>query len=181
MATAPGTPISRRALLVGAGSFGAAALLGTAGCSYFGGDEPAAPTVVLTPATLDPINGLIATTRLHLLRLEAAIAADATDAPRLTPLRDDRQAQLTALEAEYARLHPSDPAATAIPSSPAAAPTSGAVVLPDSPEAIISAVRGDAATAQVQFTDAISTASRYRAAMYGSIAAALASHRAVLA
>jgi hypothetical protein len=53
--------------------------------------------------------------------------------------------------------------------------------MPDTPEAIISAVRGDAATAQVQFTDAISSASRYRAAMFGSIAAALASHRAVLA
>jgi hypothetical protein len=45
----------------------------------------------------------------------------------------------------------------------------------------VSAVRGDAATAQVQFTDAISTASRYRATMYGTIAASLASHRAVLA
>ena len=42
-------------------------------------------------------------------------------------------------------------------------------------------MRGDAATAQVQFTDAISSASRYRAALYGSIAAALATHRAVLA
>ena len=53
--------------------------------------------------------------------------------------------------------------------------------MPDAPEAIISAVRGDAATAQVQFTDAVSNASRYRAAMFGSIAASLASHRAVLA
>lgn len=163
------------------GSVGAAALLTAAGCSYFGSDEPAAPTVSVTPETLDPINGLIATTRLHLLRLEAAMAADAGDAPRLAPLRDDRQAQLTALEAEYARLHPADPAATGVASSTGAAPTTGAIVLPDSPEAIISAVRGDAATAQVQFTDAISTASRYRAALFGSIAAALASHRAVLA
>jgi hypothetical protein len=181
VAIAPGTPINRRAFLIGAGSFGTVALLGVTGCSYFGSDEPAAPTAEATPAALDPINGLIATTRLHLLRLNAAIAADATDAPRLTPLRDDRQAQLTALEAEYARLHPADPSATAVSSATAAAPTTGAVVLPDSPEAIISAVRGDAATAQVQFTDAISSASRFRAAMFGSIAAALASHRAVLA
>jgi len=181
VATAPGAPISRRALRVGAGSFGATALLVLSGCSYFGTNEPAAPTIDPAPAALDPINGLIATTRLHLLRLNAAIAADPTDAPRLTPLRDDRQAHLTALEAEYARLHPADPSATAVPSSAAASPPTGAVSVPDSPEGIISAVRGDAATAQVQFTDAISAASRYRAALYGSIAACLASHRAVLA
>ena len=181
MATAPGTPISRRALLVGAGSFGAGALLVVSGCSYFGSNEPAAPTIDLAPTALDPINGLIATTRLHLLRLNAAIAADATDAPRLTPLRDDRQAHLTALEAEYARLHPTDPSATAVAIGAPAAPTTGAVTVPDSPEGVVSAVRGDAATAQVQFTDAISAASRYRAALFGSIAASLASHRAVLA
>lgn len=162
---------------MGAGGFGAAVLLGSAaGCSYFGGDEPAAPTVEQTPAALDPINGLIATTNLHLLRLNAAIAADQGDAGRLTPLRDDRQAQLTALEAEYARTNPS--ASTGAAASGAAPPN---ITLPDTPEEIISAVRGDAATAQVQFTDAISSASRYRAAMFGSIAASLASHRAVLA
>jgi len=148
------------------------------GCSYFGSDEPPAPTVVLTPAALDPINGLIATTRLHLLRLDAAIAADQADVARLQPLRDDRQAQLTALEAEFAR---TNPAGSAAASPTEVAPTTGAVTLPDTPEEIISAVRGDAATAQVQFTDATSSASRYRAAIYGSIAASLASHRAVLA
>lgn len=178
MANAPGTPISRRSLLLGAGGFGAAALLTVSGCSYFSSDEPEAPTVILTPAALDPINGLIATTRLHLLRLDAAIAADQADAGRLTPLRDDRQAQLTALEAEFARMNPAGSAAV---SPTDVAPTTGAVALPDTPEAIISAVRGDAATAQVQFTDATSSASRYRAAIYGSIAASLASHRAVLA
>ena len=174
MAIAPGTPISRRSLIVGAGAL---ALL--TGCSYFGTDEPPAPTVVSTPAALDPINGLIATTRLHLLRLDAAIAADQADAARLTPLRADRQAHLDALEAEFARVNPAavSGSATAAASSPGTA----SIVLPDTPEAIISAVRGDAATAQVQFTDAISSASRYRAAMFGSIAAALASHRAVLA
>ena len=173
MAIAPGTPISRRSLLVGAGAL---ALL--TGCSYFGTDEPPAPTVVSTPAALDPINGLIATTRLHLLRLDAAIAADQADAARLTPLRADRQAHLDALEAEFARVNPAavSGSATAAASTPAAS-----IVMPDTPEAIISAVRGDAATAQVQFTDAISSASRYRAAMFGSIAASLASHRAVLA
>ena len=173
MAIVPGTPISRRSLFIGAGAL---ALL--SGCSYFGTDEPEAPTVVATPAALDPINGLIATTRLHLLRLDAAIAADQADAARLTPLRDDRQAQLTALEAEFARVNPSPSAsATAAVSTPRRlsdrhARHSGGHHF---------SVRGDAATAQVQFTDAVSSASRYRAAMFGSIAAALASHRAVLA
>ena len=153
-------------------------MLAVSGCSYFGTDEPAAPTVVLDPAALDPINGLIATTRLHLLRLNAAIAADKTDAARLTPLRNDRQAQLKALEAEVARTNPAPSGASG---GPAAAPTTGAVALPEAAEEIISAVRGDAATAQVQFTDATSSASRFRAALYGSIAASLASHRAVLA
>jgi hypothetical protein len=97
----------------------------------------------------------------------------------LTPLRDDRQAQLTALEAEFARTNPTGAGTVTTPA--VAPPPAGTITMPDTPEAIISAVRGDAATAQVQFTDAISSASRYRAAMFGSIAAALASHRAVLA
>ncbi len=147
-------------------------------CGFFSSDDTQPSTVTLNPGALDPINGLIATTRLHLIRLNAAIAADKADAARLTPLRDDRQAQLTALEKEYARVNPS---ASGAPNSGAAAPTTGAVTLPENPEEIISAVRGDAATAQVQFTDAISAATRYRAALYGSIAASLASHRAVLA
>jgi len=179
VANVPGAPISRRTLLFGVGGLSAAALLSATGCGYFGSDEPPAPSVVATPAALDPINGLIATTNLHLLRLDAAIAADPTDAPRLTPLRDDRRTQLTALEAEFARRNPSG--VGTVTSSAAAAPPAGTITMPDTPEAIISAVRGDAATAQVQFTDATSSASRYRAALFGSIAAALASHRAVLA
>ena len=179
MSSAPGTPFSRRALLFGAGTVGVAAVLSSvAGCNYFGSDDPPTPTVDLNPAGLDPINGLIATTRLHVLRLDAAIAADQPDAGKLQPLRDDRQQHLDALTAEYARTNPGDPNATAPATG---APASGSVALPASPEAIVSAVRGDAATAQVQFTDAISTASRYRAALYGTIAGSLASHRAVLA
>lgn len=182
MSSARGLPVSRRALLLGAGSVGAAALLSSiAGCGYFGSNEPPTPTIDFNPAALDPITGLIATTRLHILRLDAAIAADQADAGKLTPLRADRQAHLDALTAEYARTNPGDPNATAAGATGGTAPVSGAVTLPSSPEAIVSAVRGDAATAQVQFTDAISTASRYRATMYGTIAASLASHRAVLA
>ncbi len=167
--------MTRRTLFAGVGAVAAAAALSA--CSYFGSGESEPSTLQLDPGALDPINGLIATTRLHLLRLNAAIAATKAEAGRLTPLRDDRQAQLTALEKERARLDPAAPGSAATSST--AAPT-GAVTLPETPEAIISAVRGDAATAQVQFTDAISAASRFRAALYGSIAAALASHRAVL-
>lgn len=149
------------------------------GCSVFGGDDTAVPSIEPSAASPDPITGLIATTRLHVLRLNAAIAADKQQAALLTQLRDDRQAHLEALEAEHARLDPSagGPSSSA---SPAALPA-GEITVPDTPAAIIASVRGDAATAQVQFTDAISAASRYRAALYASIAACLASHRAVLA
>jgi hypothetical protein len=181
VSSAPGRPVSRRTVLLGAGTVGAVAVLSSvAGCSYFGSDGPSTPSIDLNPAALDPINGLIATTRLHILRLDAAIAADQADAGKLQPLRDDRQKHLDALTAEYARTNPADPNATAAGATATAAPASGSVALPGSPAAIVSAVRGDAATAQVQFTDAISTASRYRAALYGTIAASLASHRAVL-
>ena len=172
--------VSRRALLLGAGSVGATAVLSSiAGCNYFGSNDAPTPTVDLNPAALDPINGQIATTRLHILRLDAAIAADPDDAGKLQPLRDDRQHHLDALTAESARTNPADPNAAAAGAT--GAPASGSVALPGSPEAIVSAVRGDAATAQVQVTDAIATASRYRAALYGTIAGSLASHRAVLA
>ncbi len=169
----------RRTFLSLAGGVAALTIATTVtGCSLFSSDD-GAPTVVPSPAVSDPITGLIATTRLHVLRLEAAIAAYPEQAALLTPLRDDRSAQLAALEAEYARVHPPGTGA----SSPAApsAPASGQVAVPPSPEAAISSIRGDAATAQVQFTDAVSNASRYRGALYGSIAAALASHRAILA
>jgi len=149
------------------------------GCSLFSGDD-GAPTVLPAPAVSDPITGLIATTRLHVLRLEAASAAYPDQAPLLTPLRDDRAAQLAALEAEYARVNPAGVSSPDAPTAPTV-PASGQIAVPPSPEAAISSIRGDAATAQVQFTDAVSNASRYRAALYGSIAASLASHRAILA
>ncbi len=169
--------VRRRTLFAGAGVAALATIVSVSGCSFFSPDEPDIPTVTQTPAMADPISGLIATTRLHALRLEAAVAADPADAARLTPLLSDRYAQLDALEAEFRRMNPS----VAETAATSAAPPPAQIELPAAPEEIISAVRGDAATAQVAFTDAISTASRYRAAIYGSIAAALATHRAVLA
>lgn len=167
----------RRALLTGLGGLAVvAAVPGLTGCSLFAGTNDV-PTTGAAPALTDPISSLLATTRLHLFRLDAAITAAPDQAALLTVLRDDRQAHLDALQAEFDRLHPSaSGAASTSPSMPSAA-----VAVPDSPQAVITAVRGDAATAQVQFTDAITSASRYRAALFGSIAACLASHRAVLA
>ena len=172
----------RRTFLSAVGGAAALAIASTVtGCSLFRGDD-GAPTVVPAPAVSDPITGLIATTRLHVLRLDAAIAAYPDQAPLLTPLRDDRAAQLSGLEAEYARVNPTVTGVSSVdaPTAPTV-PASGQVPVPPSPEAAISSIRGDAATAQVQFTDAVSNASRYRAALYGSIAATLASHRAILA
>ena len=172
----------RRTFLSAVGGAAALAIASTVtGCSLFRGDD-GAPTVVPAPAVSDPITGLIATTRLHVLRLDAAIAAYPDQAPLLTPLRDDRAAQLSGLEAEYARVNPTVTGVSSAdaPTAPTV-PAIGQVPVPPSPEAAISSIRGDAATAQVQFTDAVSNASRYRAALYGSIAAALASHRAILA
>lgn len=171
--------IRRRTFLAGLGGTAVLAIAATvSGCSVFGGDDTVAPSVEPSPASPDPITGLIATTRLHVLRLNAAIAADKQQAALLTQLRDDRQAHLEALEAEHARL---DPSAVGPSSAASAALPPGEITVPDTPAAVIASVRGDAATAQVQFTDAISAASRYRAALYASIAACLASHRAVLA
>lgn len=130
------------------------------------------------PPPIDPMVNLIATTRLHLLRLETAVAKGGELAATLTPLRDDRKAHLKALEAELARTTPKPSGSSTSPAKPAAP---GSVTLPADAEAIVAAIRGDAATAQLQFTDAITIVARYRAAILGTVAASLATHRSVLA
>ncbi|GAA2001190.1 hypothetical protein JL107_01105 [Nakamurella flavida] len=171
MFSPPPTSISRRALLAGAGAL---AVVGVAGCDALSGTQTTTTVTAQAAPAADPLPGLVATTRLHLLRLTAAIAAVPDDAARLTPLRDDRQAHLDALTQEVDRV-----AGTTSPPAPDSG--SADLRLPEDPAAIISTLRGDAATAQVQFTDAMTTVSRYRGALLGSIAACLASHRAVLA
>lgn len=171
MLSPPPPSITRRALLTGAG---AVAVVGVAGCDVFSGSPTTTTVTAQAPAAADPLPGLVATTRLHLLRLTAAITALPADAARLTPLRDDRQAHLDALTQEVDRV-----AGTTSPPVPDSG--SADLRLPEDPAAVIAALRGDAATAQVQFTDAITLVSRYRAALLGSVAACLASHRAVLA
>lgn len=118
--------------------------------------------------------GLIFKTRLHVQHLQAAIRNDKPDAAVLTMLLGDRRAHLAALETEYARSIGQSTASTS------AVPTTG-VTMPADRDDIIATIRGDAGEAQIMFTDAMSTASRYRAELYASIAACMATHRAVLA
>ncbi len=156
---------------------GAAALMASAGCNPFSTPTKITQTVTASAApAADPMPTLIATTRLHLVRLTNAIAADPTLAKRLTPLRNDRQAHLSALIAELAR---TSPAAAAQAS--AAPTTDPAIAVPTGSTQILAAMRSDAAQAQTLFTDSFELASRYRAALFGSVAACLASHRVALA
>jgi len=160
--------------------FGAATAAGlaVAGCNPFA--TPTKITQTITAAAspaADPMTSLIATTRLHVVRLTNAIAADKTLEPRLTPLRQDRQAHLIGLIQELARTSPQ--AASAQSAAPTTDPT---IEVPKaSPILLLAAMRDDAALAQGQFTDSFALASRRRAALFGSIAACLTSHRLALA
>jgi len=179
-------PIARRTLL--AGSLGGVALL-TTGCGPFGSSAPTTTTVTApAPEIADPITGLIAVTRLQVLRLVGAAAlltgsGDKAGGILLTGLARDRQAHLDALTAELDRTDP--PAGTSRAAPPSAgvlppAPAPAEVQLPPDSKLVLPAVRSDAAAAQQQFTDALGLVSRYRAALFASIAACLATHRAVL-
>lgn len=166
-----GARLPRRALLIGAGS---AAALVTAGCNPFSTTKTTRTVTATAPPPVDPMANLIATTQLHLLRLQTAVARGGKLAKTLTPLRDDRQKHLDALRTELARTSPDAPAATS-------APASGTVAIPKEEASVLAVIRDDAGNAQVQFTDATATVSRYRAQLLAAIAACLATHRAVLA
>ena len=170
------SPIGRRTFLTGLSATGALAL---SGCSVFGGGTPTTRTVIQqAPPPVDPLVTLIATTRLHLARIDAAlksIAADTTGVALLTPLRADRAAHLEALRAELAR---TDGSATGSSSSPAGPDPQ--VQMPTDTTAAVAQIRTDAETAQLQFTDGVSATGRYRAAIFASISACLATHRSVL-
>ena len=191
MSTAPraaGTdlPIARRTLL--AGTLAGSVLL-TAGCGPFGSSNPTTTTVTApAPEIADPITGLIAVTRLQVLRLVGAAgvltaSGDKVGGVLLTGLAQDRQSHLNALTAELARTNPPAGASRATASSAVVlppAPPPAQVQLPPDAKLVVPAVRSDAAAAQQQFTDALGLVSRYRAALFASIAACLATHRAVL-
>ena len=156
-----------------------AAALTLSGCSLFGGGSPTTRTVVQTaPPPVDPMLTLIATTRLHLARLDAAITAVAADPPTValfTQLRADRAAHLAALEAEQDR-----GAGVTESSDSSAGGSIPALEVPSDVDAAKAIVRTDAENAQVQFNDGVVATGRYRAALFASIAACLASHRSVL-
>ena len=180
-------PLARRTLL--AGSLGGTLLL-AAGCGPFGSNPPPTTTTVVTtrPQIADPITGLIAVTNLQVLRLRSAAALVAASGNKatgalLTGLARDRQAHLEALNAEQARTDPPPGGRrSAAPSSGVlpAPPPPAEVQLPADAKLVVPAVRGDAAAAQQQFTDALALVSRYRATLFASIAACLATHRVVL-
>jgi hypothetical protein len=171
-------PLGRRSFLTGVGVTGAAVV---SGCSVFGGNAPTVTNVVEAPPPVDPIQALIATTRLHLARLDAtltALAGDPTAVALLTPLRADRAAHLDALRTEDARGNGSVLAGTAdAQASPTGSPPM--TVSPD-PAAAVGGVRSDAENAQLQFSDGVVATGPYRAALFASISACLATHRSVL-
>ncbi len=162
--------MTRRALL---GATGVAALLAAAGCNPFATGVATLTVTEQAPPPTAPLLGLVYKTRLHVQHLQAAIATDARDKAVLTMLLHDRQAHLAALEEEHARsIGKATPTGTALP-------TTG-VTVPADPDEVIALIRGDAGEAQNMFTDAMSNASRYRAQLFASIAACMATHRAVL-
>lgn len=174
--------LTRRALLA---ATGVGTLAAIAGCNPF---STAARTVTVTEeatatvpptaaAPAVPILGLVATTRLHVHQLEAAIPVDKRDAAIFAMLLRDRKAHLAALEAEYAR----SVGQKAPPAETAPTTAAGGAGLPNDPDEVIGRIRADATTAQNMFTDAMAGASRYQAALYASIAACVATHRMVLA
>lgn len=160
--------------MIGAGT---AALLATAGCNPFSTPTRITQTVTAAAApAADPMLTLIATTRLHIVRLANAIAQDKQLGGRLTPLLADRQVHLKDLIGELGRTSPQAGASQqALPTADASVtvPSGGSPV-------VLAAMKSDAAAAQVQFLDAFPSASRYRAALFGSISACLASHQEAL-
>lgn len=161
--------IARRSLLTAAG---AGALLLTAGCNPFSTSRTTRTVTAEAPPPVDPMDTLIATTRLHLLRLEASLDLGAATTKKLTPLRNDRRQHLQVLLDEQARVNRTEPQPLVEPGQTVPAPETAG-------DAIESAA-ADAADAQEFFGDQIANVSRYRAAMFASIAACLAGHRVVL-
>jgi len=161
--------VGRRAVLTAAA---AAAVLATAGCQPFSGTKVTRTVTTQAPPPIDPMDTLIAMTRLHLLRLTSAVALGGATAQRLGQLRDDRAAHLTRLLQEQARVNRTQPGPAVQPGQSVPAPANSA--------AAMAAAADDAAVAELAFSDQLGNVSRYRAALFASISACLASHRAVL-
>jgi len=151
---------------------GAAVVLTTAGCNPFATTKTTRTVTTQAPPPIDPMDTLIASTRLHLLRLDAGIKLGGDTATRLTSLRNDRTAHLRRLLDEQARVNRT----TAAPMTVAGAQ----VDPPKDGKSALAAAAEDAAAAQLAFSDQLANVSRYRAALFASIAACLSSHRVVL-
>lgn len=188
--------LTRRALLTVAG---AGAVAAVAGCTSSPDDRqltsnPPGPTNDSGSSDVSPVGdapqppqsaaanaiahkttmlGLIFTTRFQIHHLTQAIEVDTEHSAVFTKLRDDRQAQLTALSEDFSRVF-----GEAVPK--AAPDTSAADAFPTDSDKIAGLLRGDATTAQSKFTDAVVDSSPYQAQLYGAIAACVATHRKVL-
>lgn len=181
MPSSPARQVTRRALFA---SVGVGALAAVAGCNPFS-SAPQTITVTEGPTSTPPADGitnsrtallgLIFTTRLHVDHLTTAITEDERDAALFSALLVDRQAHLTALTDEYTRQFGTPPAGGSTP-----APSSTTSTAAADPDDVIGRIRGDATDAQSKFTDALASASRYQAELFGAIAACIATHRMVL-
>ncbi|NUO55134.1 MAG: twin-arginine translocation signal domain-containing protein [Hamadaea sp.] len=152
MRTPDGPPsgTSRRDLLRALAAVGAVGVL--AGCDLLAAPEP----------DPDPLLGLLTETRALLTAYDQVIAADSQSAAKLQPIRTTHEAHLTALTA---MISPPTPSAT-----PAA---SGAAVS-------VADLKKAEATAAKSAYDACLATTPERATLLGEIAAARATHVAVL-
>jgi hypothetical protein len=151
--------LSRRRLL-GAALGGVAALGGAAsvaGCGYLGSGPQ-------WHDGADPLTELREATVALAGRYDATIARHASLADRLRPVRDDHRAHLDALNRQLAGTRPpAAPAATAPP-------------VPDDPVAAVNGLLAVEKAATAAAAAACLDSPGWRAALFGSITAARASH-----
>lgn len=163
------TPVARRTLFA---MTGAAVLLVPAACDPFSTTKTTRTVTQTAPEPIDPMDTLIAMTRLHLLRLRAGISLGGVTAPKFTQLATDRADHLTRLLAEQARRN------RATPSAPGTVGHN--VPVPITPALAIRSALDDASAAQLAFSDQVGNVTRYRAALFASISACLSTHPVVL-
>ncbi len=154
---------SRRAVLAAAAGLATA---GLAGCDL--GDDPL-PRWHPAPDALLPL--LAATIKLA-DRYDTTIAALPALSDRLTPLRDNHRAHITALARELG-IDERTPTASPLPSVSSGVPEGSA---PSDPSAALSALAAAEKVGQALAQEACLAAPSYRAALLGSITACRATH-----
>ena len=153
---------SRRAVLTGLGAAAAAAAATASGCTWWSDRSDPPPP--------DPLAPLVATTATLRARYEHAVSAFPDLADRLTPLLSAHRAHEQVLRELTGIPEPTD--------GPRWAPATSATTDPDS---LLAELRAAEETAQHEAEQACLTAPSERAALLGSITAARATHREVLA